>query len=260
MVQQLQHRVTELEAEVLRVKAQQDNYQYLKEETQQYRTFIERERDQSRQFLEDMMKYGALAIALVGGVATFFGWKTMQDVRKHIQESSEKKLSEIRDQAIANVAAAVENRVSGVRDELVVTLTDLNRREQWYKRARVLAVGQGEDLDTLIQPAFSVLEQKGLRVELATHPVAGLAEHIRQGDVNILILRYAPGADKRDPYLSVVIETLREIGKPVPLLVYAEGQVAGDDHALIRGYTWGTYANTYLTLVTNLYQLAHVFA
>lgn len=257
---ELQRRVTELEAEVIRLEAQRDNYQYLKEETQQYREFIERERNESRKFFEDLMKYAVGgALALGGGIATFLGVRTAQDVRKRIQRSIDQKLPEIQSKAIAEVGTAVEGRIEGIREEAVAALTALHRREQWYKRARVLALGR-EDLLDMIQPAFSVLEERGLQVERAPYPIDRLADRIRNGEVNIVILRYGASRGQQDPHVPVVVDTLREIGKPVPLLVYNETHVDQADDKLIRSYVWSTYAQSNATLVGNLFQLAHVFA
>lgn len=261
---ELKRRVTELEAEVTRLQAQRDQYQYLKEETQQYRQFIERERDESRRFLEDLFKYVSVAVACLvavgGALATFVGIRTVNDVRSRIQKSSVEKLNEIQGMAIAEVGAAVESQIAGVRDDMVSALTELHRNQQWYKRAHVLAVGREADLLPMVKPALSRLEQRGLRVDLAPYPMTGVADRIRNGEINIVIFRYGAARGQRDPHLPDVVDMLRNIGKPVSLLVYNETRVDDADDALIRSYEWSTYANSNVTLIGNLFQLAHVFA
>ncbi len=288
----LKRKLADLEAEVIRMRAQAESYKFLTEDTKEFRRFVQQERHEDRLTLETLMKWGSVGAGLLtglfGGFLSFLGWKTWADAKEQIKRSTEaiqknseeqiqrsseaiqkdagQHLIRIREEAAGQLQRLVESSVAGVREN-VQALDTLIRRELQYQRSRVLVVGRPDGLEGMAEEV-ALLERKGIQVTRASHPVDDLPGRIRRAEIDIVLYRYHPdiGFDLDgkalppvDPAFRPTLDAIVESGHPVPVLVYATSAVTGGDNEAFRAYRWGTFANTAATVVSHVYMLAHLF-
>lgn len=259
-VEILQRKVEELETEMMRLRAKDEHYQFLKEEIQQYRKFIEQERNQIRLFYENITKIIGFIVTILIGVASFFGFKSIDDIKKMAQERIEKKLEQIEESAAQQINHLVQESIGHVKKN-IEALQQIIQRETQYRNSRILAIGSKENLESMKQVEIPLLESKGIQLSLQPYPVDDLAGLLRRGEFNIVLYRYnLQDGDQQDPALCQILEALCT-SICLPLMVYAPSiRVSKDDVQALNDYPLHTFANSAATLVGNLYSLTHIFS
>lgn len=247
-ITELEEKVTALEAENARLRSEIEHYQFLREETERYRQFIEREQSAFKDFLEKLLgnsaKIVTLTLTVVGGVLGFFGVRTFKDIKLEMERQVQRKVQE----KIAGTEAHVN------------ALDDLVRRELLRRNARVTVAATTDDLEALRPIVIKHLRRQGIQLKVAQLPdmMSALLTDLRNREIDILVYRYRPQRGNHDPVLDELVHTVLEHGLEIPILIYVPGGLqVGVEYVSQYGYI--TYANTPMTVVTNLNALVPTF-
>lgn len=265
-IDSLKRQVTNLESQVTSLRAQLEQQLAIREELKEYRSFVEQERREAREFLETLVRWGSGVVALFLGLTGFLGIKTWKDARDQIQQST-KALEKQAELQIAGVKSKSEEAIQQVAEESVGRLkSKLNAlelavsRELLYRKAFVLVVGAEADVEQM-DTELCLLRGKGLTIVSAPYSVTDLNDRLQDGKVDIVIYRYHPDASGQDPAFRPTIDAIRDCGRDIPLLVYTPSvTVTGRDQEAMNGYCWSTPARGGATLVSHTYLMTHLFS
>jgi len=247
-ITEIEEKVTALEAENARLRSEIEHYQYLREDTERYRQFIEREQSEFKDFLEKLVGNSitiiSITVTVVLGVLGFFGVRTLEDFKREMK----RQVQQMAQEAIAGTEAHVN------------ALGDLVRRELWRKKARVAAAATIDDLEALHPIVIQHLRQQGIQLKTVYLPdmMPDLMTDLQKREIDILVYRYRPQPVGYDPVLDQLVDTALEYDLQMPILVYAPGDLKVPDKYRSK-YGYITYANTPMTVVTNLNALIPTF-
>lgn len=197
-------------------------YQFLKDQTQEFRNFIQTERQEHQQFLERTIKYlgGLLAVATVFGLGNY--WLALQEAKKV---------------GVKGVARAIRRNEEELRDVLEETTRKiLGERLNLKKPVLIITNGleQGED-------------KKMIDWGMTNLTVKSYSKNLDLSSPQVIIFHY-DGKDKKD--LEATVERLLKERKNKPIIVYSKSRV---DSEKLESYELRGYANAPLTLVNALY-------
>lgn len=262
-IREIEQRVTALEAENARLHSEIEHYQFLREDIEQYRQFIAREQIAFKDFLERLITIAATVITVLSGASAYLGFKTLQDIRRDAQRVVQQGAEQIKRDAEQQLQRMIRDTLTDVKTRLDV-INELVHRELVRKHAHVVATGRHKDLEDLHPSVLELLTRQGIRVSCTrTLPdeMETLMQSIENGEVDILLYYWHPEPETGDydPLLDQLIHTLGERLLHVPILIYATKTVGRANRDNVNAYGYGTYANTPVTLVTNLNTLILTF-
>ena len=259
--QDLARKVADLEAEVAKLRAQNDLQATLLRElisfrsdlsadAKTHRESLEQTTDRSFHMIERLINVAAIVFGLVAAAFTCVGLRTIKDVKRIVEEKASTSLKAIIDKRVY----AYEQRV-----EALQSLAD---REMSHRNSRVLILGSEEDIEALNTERDEITRSGVRSVAISEYPCKDLPGKITNDEVDIIVFRFHPNEDKSDPRICQLSSFLQEKGCRIPLLVYTHGygRVEKADKQILDQYPWSTYANNPVTLVSNLYGLAQIFS
>ncbi|MBY6277774.1 MAG: hypothetical protein CWE10_16520 [Symbiobacterium thermophilum] len=266
-ISELEEKVKDLEAENARLRAEIEHYQFLREDTERYRQFIQHEQGEFKDFLERMITFAAKVIAVivaVGGAAlAFFDIKTVNDIRRQADRSIQEQARQIKQDAKRRMQMVAKKALAGL-DSRIRVLGDIVHRELMRRHARVVAAGRLEDWRSLPPTVFELLSHQGIQLDWRILPneMEPLMQSIQNGEIDILLYYWhpEPGTEPpQDPILDQLIHTLQERSLQVPVLIYTTKPIGGPNRDHANGYGYAAFANTPMTLVTSLNALIPTF-
>ncbi|WP_380166496.1 hypothetical protein [Kroppenstedtia sanguinis] len=257
----LSEKVEQLEKEMNQLSAKNDSYDYLKEETKSYREFVEGEWDRFINLLQCVLP---LVVTVIGATLIFFDVKSVKGIKKRADEKAEEIKKDVEntvqnqfegraEQAFEKV---IGNEVTDLQDR-IGELGELVDKEVWYKSSKILVLDRGN-----IRPLLSTSPlDKNLKIDYEAPPYHRLSQLLKLNEVDIIVYEYDLNAeDQRD---SDLIKVLKQIKKdsdlPIPMVVYYPDRLNNEIKEYLDIYKWYVFANSPVTLFTNMYSLAHVF-
>lgn len=243
----LEDRLLKLETEVTKLDAQKENYDFIKNETKEYRSFIETERHNFQTYIDNLLKFAGFLIILFLGFLGFLSIRTVNDLKPILE-------SYIKDK----VDKSVDNNLEKV-NERIDALTFLVDREILYKNSGVLIAGDTNDFKSM-EEEISILENYINKQCVKTVEVDEVGKKINTFNPSIIVLCNKNG-NKGKEDLECIVNTLNNSQKSIPLIIYTycQPQLSGELKKIADSYFWTTYANNPVTLVGNIFTLAHSF-
>lgn len=266
-ISELEQKVKDLEAENARLRAEIEHYQFLREDTERYRQFIQHEQGEFKDFLERLITFAAKVIAVivaVGGVAfAVFDIKTVNDIRRQADRSIQEQARQIKRDAKQRMQMVAKKALAGL-DSRINVLDDIVHRELMRRRARVVACSRFEHWRSLHPTVFELLSQQGIQIDSRILPndMEPVMQSIQNGEIDILLYYWhpEPGTNPpQDPVLDQLIHALQERSLQVPVLIYTTDHVDDPNKKHAKDYGYATFANSPLTLVTNLNAMIPTF-
>lgn len=266
-ISETQQKVEELESEIARMRSEIEHYQFLREDMEQYRQFIEREQTEFKDFLERLITISAKVIGVVVTVASamfaFLNIKTVNDVSRTTTRMYRRKLNQIKRSAELRMQRVAEKAVAELENQVNVLL-EIVQNEISRRQARVIVCSKFPNTDALDATVLALLSHQGIQISARILPADtdSLVQSIENNQIDILVYFWhpEPGTEPpQDPILDQLILTLQERSLHVPVLIYAKTYVRGQNQQLAQDYGYATFANTPVTLVTNLNALIPTF-
>lgn len=256
-----------------------ERYEFLSDELQEYRAFIERERREHRAFLESYYTIVGSGAALLAGLAVwligFFGVRTRKDIRTHLEsyrndarERFQAELEKKEQQMQAEVEREIEKAKLAFEQEMsAVFSANLENYDEKYQAIlnmaeQRLAVEKGRYLVISSADKLAQMQSEGAELQFFSKALCQPETHIAikenkpslsQADTVI----YRSNVDEKgeDTYLKdVLLPMLVSRKEKVPLVVYARGReefLKGDTEAALNNYLLYQIANNTGTLIDN---------
>lgn len=227
----------------------------ISDELSEYRRHLEVERAALFSFLRTIISGVSILVGVGAGVFLWLMGRQLKSaievVRQEFQLQAEAKM----DQLVHSQLGDVRRRIS--------TLTEMVERQLSYRESHILFLTHtAEQLNEFQADEIASLEECGLSVESAVFSKSEWKRHLRQKEPDLLIYTYEPDpSSERDPNLLTLLEQLRDREARVPVVIYTRNFRTSDEESeALHAYRMGTYANTPLTLIREVYLLAHAYA
>lgn len=230
---------------------------YLLTELQQYRSFIEVERREYQQFLTRMYATIGVLIAALGGILTFLGIKTLEDLKRKSEEKIEQARKEIQEQTEQKMQAKLSELVDerlGEKEHLVAALQQLASQRTLWDKAKIRIFADGADEKAINGFEKRYFENGGAE----TVKVGPFSEKEPLDEFQALIYCYRPKI-KGEPDKRLVEDLLPKLEeKRLPLIVYdyhykEEEWIHREDKKALSEYPYGALANVPFSLIANTY-------
>ncbi|WP_141201741.1 hypothetical protein [Paludifilum halophilum] len=243
----LSRKVEKLEAELEKLRAKEESYDYLKEENREYRKFVEKEWDR---FLSMLSWFFPLAITIIGALLLFLNFKSIRDIKATVREQVQEKADE-------ELKGTLKKHVTQIEED-VASLKLMAARESWFKNANILVLDKGTLQSFLSSTHLSEREN----LIYASKPYEQLPHILEEERVDIVIYEYdKPDVeDEWDPHIIDVLNQLKQAKETIPVVIYCPHQLPRKEfNRISKCYRWYHFANTPITLITNVSSLSHVF-
>ncbi len=243
----LEERILQLETEVIKLDAQKENYDFIKNEIKEFRSFIETERHNLQTYIELLLWLAGFLITLFMGMLYFLSIRTYKDLIPILENSIKEKIDKSLDKNLEDV------------NEKIDALQLLINREILYKSSGILIVGDINDFKSM-EEEISVLENYINKQCVKTIEISEFSKRINLLNPSIVIFCNKNGYKEREQFINI-IETLNNLKQSIPLIIYTYGQEQLRDERTViaNSYFWTTYANNPDTLVGSIFTLAHSF-
>lgn len=241
---QTQVTLDDLNRQVQSLQAQKDNYDYLKQEMAEYRNFLEKQQEEHRKFLE--LCYGLVGglIVVIGGILGLFGWKTIQDFKKNVNEYCESHLIKLVDKK---------------GEELILPLREVQRKireETAYRNSAILVVAPEVRNTEIYEDLINPLSERGIKNIRIEPQIDNLIASIRDNYFRAIVRYYDPkpqGKDGNDLVLQRLVDLLTAANAHIPLIIYTSGvsdnKLSDIDNNKIKNYRYAVASNFCLTLL-----------
>lgn len=235
------------EQDTIQVTAAEKHYEFLKEEIQNYRTFIQEERKQHQQFLTWTVGIvGSLGLLLLG----IFGWRTRED----INATKDQLINEARLQVEAEIKTLVESKSYLKEAELKYNkLTELVTQKLDVESGKFLFVGSEEKIKSM-QGEELLTFGKAINEPVLVSQI----EDIDLEDYDVVVYRSNVDDQHEDEYLKSVLlpelTYLKNKKQIIPLVIYCKGRsefLSGETEEAVNQYGLATIANYTTTLIDN---------
>lgn len=243
----LEDRILKLETEVIKLDAQKENYDFIKNEIKEFRSFIETERHNFQTYIECLLWLAGLLIALFIGMLGFLSIKTYKDLIPILENSIKEKIDKSVDKNLEDV------------NEKIDALQLIINREILYKNSGILIVGDTNDFKSM-EEEITILENYINKQCVKTIEINEFNKGISSLNPSIVVFCNKNGYKEREQFINI-IETLNKLKHSIPLIIYTYGQQQLRDERtdIANSYFWTTYANNPVTLVGSIFTLAHSF-
>lgn len=235
-------RIQELETEVIKLKAQNEHYQYLKDEIKNYREYVASEENKFTEFIKYIIYVAGAIVLVVTGVFTFFGIRTFRDVAKWLKETTKQ-----------NMKKFIGTEMESYTDK-VTALEQVIEKQRQLNKCHVLIIGQ-ESMNKEVQE----LDKCVGRAELMGFNEKEFTKKL-EDSIDAVVLQYQKNeSTNSDERLDTIVALLNKSGREIPLIIYYNGRIEGKDKETCDKYYWTNYSNSPSTLIGNVYMLAHAF-
>lgn len=233
--------------------ASQVELQFLKDEINEYRKFIQQEREEHQKFLESYYDktldlfyiLGIVIIALV----TIFGLTSIWQIKKSVNRLFSKYTLSL---------------ISRENEQLKISIDDLKNvvnRETLYLNKRILFLCSPFDQKKLERRELQMIYSRGIKKEnlIMINNLDEVVQNLEKNSVDLLLYYYNPIEQKIDQILHDLIDYLKKKDKSIPLIVYnfekpgERGQLFPNDSEKMRSYPYHLAANFPITLVNQTY-------
>ncbi len=257
-----------------------ERYEFLNQELSAYRSYLQQERTEHREFLEWHYQLaigvGSVAIVLFLGIVGFFGWKTRKDVREQAdilkQQAKEQLQAEvarahqaIREEAENEIARAKSRFEADIREIFSSEIQDYEQKYQAMINLleKQLAVNKGKYLLISTAEKLEQMEAEGAELyylskalgPVKTKIASPNQKSIKLDGADVVIYRSNVDQSGEDEYLkNVLIPSLNQQESKLPLVVYAKGRsefLKEDTEAALNEYLLYQIANNTGTLIDN---------
>lgn len=241
--------------------AQEAHYQYLTNELNQYRSYLQQERTEHRQFLERGMTIVSIFVGIVGTVLGVLGVRTYRDIRKQLQDfrqNAEQKLQQ--DLAQARAQFASDARAAFAQDPGVKEAERKYQALTQLVNTRI-AVDQGTYLLLAYPDKLAEMQAPGEEVSFLAQAFPNLttltAPQLPElSTLDVLIYRVQVDGEGEDAFLrDQLLPSLQQQKAAVPLVVYAKGfseRIKGETSNALTKYPLHVIANMTPTLIDNI--------
>lgn len=218
-----------------------EHYQYLKEENQKFREFVENERKEHRQFLEDAYNRTTILISVFSGILAatgiflgFLGFNRLKDVKDKALLEYEKQIKVILQAALANT------------DQKIQALQRLVNQEEMWISSRLRFI-----VPEKVIPTFKKEELAYFGGEKPQFHVAPFQEQEDWGSFHAIIHYFDPDDKGEDETLKKLLAQLK--GQSIPLIVYTHGLwiEKNETKKVLDAYQFNSPANNIITLLNN---------
>ncbi|WP_089972234.1 hypothetical protein [Lihuaxuella thermophila] len=274
-----EQKMAELEAEMERLKAKGENYDFLKEEVKNFRESVQKERESLTNtfniylgLLTGIIGVAGLSITIVGFIFYFkVGQsrkelddqintmkKEMQDRLNQLEYEFTEKVRKKFQKEMEKVAAQLINEEMDTYKESLEALNELIDKELKNKKVRVLVTGPEDEIKKMEENELKILNKQVYKTTVKPFDKAEIAKELQNNEFDIIIYRY-PKTNEGGYQSSVGIlaQMLKQHSRQLPLLVYSDyGKI---DDPELNTYLLRSYANIPSSLISNLFSLYQVF-
>lgn len=237
--------INKIKQDVLIIKSQQElekkQFDYLTQDTKDFKEFIQRERKEHQEFLENLYQKtcwaGGLLISLFIGLASFFGWKSLKNIEQQVESEIKNKAKQVIDEANSEIEKHLSILNGKVESELS------------YKKANifVLSATEGNDLNRVI----NTLKSKGINHIKLTSNLDELDEKF------CLIICNLNGNDNRNELAQKTMQYMSANSIDIPIIFYTTGRI---DQEILSDYPFYFIpANNPTTLIMHCFTLLKMF-
>lgn len=134
-------------------KAIQVQYEYLIKNTNDFRNFVQNERKEHREFLEDMYKKIVWFFGIFAALFCFFGIRSFNDAKRHIEELVEKRITKEAEIAVEKANKKIEDKITEVEEEIKPLLS--------YKQGKIFIYNYNNN--SSMRFIIKTLKEKGIK-------------------------------------------------------------------------------------------------
>lgn len=238
----------------------QTEYQFFKNQTKEFRDFVEKERTHHREFLEDLytkIVWFAGAIVTLGiGFFVFFDIRSRKDIKQIITQQFEQHGLQIIDEQNKSIKINID------------ALQQLLQQETNYKRKRILFLTTQADREKFTTRELKIIDSRGMQNYEILHDFKKALPLIVRETFDVVVYYYNPaleeGEKNGDQTMRQMLETLRFRQSKTPFIVYnyekgSAGRLYGIDMAEMVKYPYAVLANFPITLVNLLHTVTNYF-
>lgn len=225
--------------EVLRLDKE---YKFLKEQTKEFRRFIETERKQHQEFLQWSIYVVSIIIVVVSVIFGLFGLKTINDAKKGIGRSVKEKFDEYIDENTEKIKITVND----IAEKVIQEKLNLKKSICFLVPGSLQKNVEDNEVDMLRRRGFENIELKPIEESI-------------DDKYDLVIFHYQEVQQYQEAQqenLTKLVSSLEE--NPKPLIVYFPGEGRVNKEAFEK-YKWHVLANTPLTLVSWVFTTLNSF-
>jgi len=234
-----------------------EQYEFLKQQNKDFRAFVEKERHEHRQFLEDTYKkiiwfFGTIAVVLLALIG-FMGWRTRREVKSSFKRYFEQQGN-----------ALIEEKHREI-DQLLSILREEVDRETAYLSKSILFVIPEADVNKFESRELAVLRARGIQKLQVRSNIDNIMQAVAGGAFDTIVYWYNPTSQEEgDANLQRLIDVLCLRNSTIPLIIYTFEKGEGNrlhsiDQQKTTEYSYSLLANFPITLVNHIFTTINYF-
>lgn len=201
----------------------EDEYKFLKEQTKEFRDYIERERRHHQEFLQWSIYLIGIIITIMAAIFGLIGLKSVRDAKRAIEASIQERFNLYIEENVDKIRLAIDGIAEGVIQERLNMEKNICFLVPNTQRGEI----EVNEIEILKKRGFENIE------------IRDTSEFVN-GRSDLVIFCFDESQDDR---LTALVSSLEK--DPKPLIVYTKGRV--ENNALMK-YQLHLFANTPLTL------------
>lgn len=268
----LENRISALDKEIndlqrndaTKMKNSEHTMKFLQQEYANYRDFANSER---QNFIQLVNIFFIALGGLVTGASIVLFWifgQTKKEVEENAErmiQKSAKEIAESADNKLRNLVSTEMENVEGKYREL----KRLMDHQYSLRQSRVLVVSPPEQIEDMKRLEIKRMEEIVKEVQILCNDDLDFEEYekrIEDGQVDIIIYRYEKGGKEQEVKIRKYIQSLKDRGLTIPVVVYAKRpiQVDGIDEEYVHSYPFSVMANLPTTLTVNMISLKNILS
>lgn len=230
-------------------------YEFLKNQTSQFQSYLVQERTEHREFLEVTYKIvcwaaGVLATLFLG-IITFLGWRSRKNIEDSVNMLIERHSQEL-----------IEKKNRLIKQDIIELQTVL-ARETNYKNKSILFIAQDMDHEKINNRELKLLKSRDINNIQLTSNLDAKIDSIKRGIYDVIVYYGNDLTKKEGQVPKGSLETLAELlanrNSQIPLIVYTyeKGWLADELKGKLESYPYGVSANFPMTLVNYLHTVLY---
>jgi len=238
----------------------QQEYEFLKQQVTEYREFVERERKQHQDFLENMYTKLVTIVSgfavLITALLSFFGWQSKKDVAQTVKKLFEDHSLKLIDERNETIKFSVSE------------LKRLLEKETKYQKKSILFLTSRVNLETFAQRELPIIAARGMKNYKPMTSIEEAFPLIKTEAYDVIVYYYNPSGEKPkesgDSHFRDIVEFLKTRQAKTPLIVYTyekgeNNQLFPIDREKLSAYPYIVTANFPITLVNVLHTVVNYF-